>query len=77
MLDIKELRKNATEIERKLQNKVPETSLSPLLAKDEKIRQLKTEVEEYKSRRNSASKEIGLKKQKTRTSPNLWAIWRV
>jgi seryl-tRNA synthetase len=64
MLDIKELRKNATEIERKLKNKVPETSLSLILAKDEKIRQLKTQVEEYKSKRNSASKEIGLKKQK-------------
>jgi len=64
MLDIKELRKNATEIERKLKNKVPETSLSPILAKDEKIRQLKTQVEEYKSKRNSASKEIGIKKQK-------------
>lgn len=64
MLDLKEIRKNAAEIERKLQNKVPETSLSPILAKDEKIRQLKTEVEDYKSKRNNASKEIGVKKQK-------------
>jgi len=64
MLDIKELRKNPAEVERKLKNKVAETSLSPILSKDEKIRQLKTEVEEYKSKRNNASKEIGIKKQK-------------
>lgn len=64
MLDIKELRKNPTEIEEKLKNKDPSIKLSPLLAADEKIRALKTEAEEMKSRRNSASKEIGLKKQK-------------
>lgn len=64
MLDIKELRKDPLGIETKLKNKVPETSLSPIIAQDEKIRHLKTQVEEYKSKRNAASKEIGQKKQK-------------
>jgi len=64
MLDIKELRKDPGGFEIKLKSKDPDTSLSPLLAKDEKIRQLKTQVEEYKSRRNASSKDIGQKKQK-------------
>jgi seryl-tRNA synthetase len=64
MLDVKELRKDPKEIEAKLKNKVPEVSLTPLLALDARVRVLKTEVEELKSQRNNVSKEIGLKKQK-------------
>lgn len=64
MLDLKNLRKNPQEIEKKLKNKIPEISLSPLLALDEKLRGLKTEVEELKSKRNTSSKEVGIRKQK-------------
>ncbi len=64
MLDIKELRKNPALYETKLKEKSPETSLDLILAMDEQIRRLKTDVEEFKSKRNAASKEIGLKKQK-------------
>ncbi|HSX11426.1 MAG TPA: serine--tRNA ligase [Chlamydiales bacterium] len=64
MLDLKELRKNPQGLEEKLKNKVPEVSLSPIIALDEKLRALKTEAEELKSKRNSSSKEIGIKKQK-------------
>lgn len=64
MLDLKELRKDPKGIEKKLKNKVPEVSLSEVVALDEKLRALKTEVEELKSKKNSASKEIGMKKQK-------------
>ncbi len=64
MLDLKELRKDPRGFEVKLKNKVPEVSLSPVIALDEKLRALKTEVEELKSQKNHASKEIGLKKQK-------------
>jgi seryl-tRNA synthetase len=64
MLDLKNLRQDPKTIEAKLKTKVPETSLSPILKLDEQLRSLKTEVEELKSRKNSASKEIGLKKQK-------------
>lgn len=63
MLDLKELRKDPKTLEQKLQNKVPEVSLSPLLSLDEKLRALKTEVEELKAKKNAASKEIGRKKQ--------------
>jgi seryl-tRNA synthetase len=64
MLDLKELRKDPRGLEAKLQNKVPEVSLSPIIALDEKLRSLKTEVEELKSKKNHASKEIGMRKQK-------------
>lgn len=64
MLDIKELRKDPLGIETKLKNKVPDVSLGPLMALDERIRAMKTEVEELKSKRNHSSKEIGMKKQK-------------
>ena len=64
MLDIKELRKDPVGVERKLQTKVADVTLGPLMALDEKLRAVKTEAEELKSKRNSASKEMGLKKQK-------------
>ncbi|MDE3045705.1 MAG: serine--tRNA ligase [Verrucomicrobiota bacterium] len=64
MLDLKELRRDPQGLEIKLKNKVPETNLTPLVALDEKIRALKTEAEELKSKRNQASKEIGTRKQK-------------
>jgi len=64
MLDLKNLRKDPQGLEVKLKNKVPEVSLSPVIALDEQLRALKTEVEELKSKKNHASKEIGMKKQK-------------
>ena len=64
MLDMKEIRKDPKGFEAKLKNKVPEAHLTPLLELDEQIRMKKTEVEELKSQRNLASKEIGSKKQK-------------
>jgi len=64
MLDLKELRKDPQAVEQRLKNKVPEASLQEILALDERIRSLKTEVEELKSKRNNSSKEIGYKKQK-------------
>jgi seryl-tRNA synthetase len=64
MLDLKELRKDPKAFETKLKNKVPEVSLAPVIALDEQIRAMKTEVDELKSKRNHSSKEIGLKKQK-------------
>jgi len=64
MLDLKELRRDPKGLEAKLQTKVPETTLSPVLYLDERIRTFKTEAEELKSKRNLASKELGLKKQR-------------
>lgn len=63
MIDIKELRKDPEEIERRLQTKDPEACVAPILTLDEEIRALKTEAEELKAKRNAASKEIGVLKQ--------------
>lgn len=64
MLDIKEMRKNPEVFEKKLQTKNPEISLKPILAMDEQLRNLKTNIDELKSKKNAISKEIGYKKQK-------------
>ena len=64
MIDIKAIRKDPHAIEKKLRQKSPEVSLLHIIALDERTRALKTEVEELKSRKNHASKEIGFKKQK-------------
>jgi len=64
MLDIKLIRHNPEEIERKLKTKVPETSLSPLLSLDKEIREKKGHVEQLKSKRNELSDKIGEMKRK-------------
>ncbi len=64
MLDLKELRKDPVQAEQKLKNKLPEASLPPILALDEKLRAQKTEVDELKAKRNLTSKLIGQLKQK-------------
>jgi seryl-tRNA synthetase len=64
MLDMRLLRKDSKEIETRLKTKDPEIHLEPLIALDERIREIKMKVEELKSSRNHLSKEIGEKKRK-------------
>lgn len=64
MIDLKELRKDPSAFESKLKTKGEGISLTPIVELDERIRVLKTEVEELKAHRNAASKEIGEKKRK-------------
>lgn len=64
MLDLKEIRKDPKGVEKKLQSKVPQISLTDPIALDQELRILKTEIEELKSKKNTASKEIGFRKQK-------------
>lgn len=64
MLDIKLLRKDSDYYEKKLRTKDPDVSLAPVLALDEKIREIKAHVEEMKAKRNHLSQEIGEKKRK-------------
>jgi seryl-tRNA synthetase len=63
MIDLKLLRANKESIEAKLRSKDPEIELSSLLALDDRIRVIKTNVEELKSSRNSLSQQIGEKKR--------------
>lgn len=64
MLDLKEIRKDPETVQKKLESKGADFSVRNILALDEEIRAKKTKAEELKSKRNHASKEIGLKKQK-------------
>ena len=64
MLDIKRIRQNATLIEKKLQSKVPEVTLAPIVELDTRIREKKAEVEQLKAKRNELSDAIGLRKRK-------------
>lgn len=64
MLDIKLLRKERERIEKLLQTKEPDLTLSPVLELDEQIRHLKAETERLKALRNDLSKKVGELKQK-------------
>jgi seryl-tRNA synthetase len=59
MLDIKAIRENPHEFEKKLKSKDASIDIYLILAIDEKIRKSQTQVEKLKSRRNQLSKEIG------------------
>lgn len=63
MLDMKRIRQEKDSLEKLLQTKDPQVSLTPILSLDEKIRGTKAKVEEIKSQRNALSKEIGEKKR--------------
>lgn len=71
MLDIKQIRKERAAIEKRLQTKVPGTSLARLVSLDDEIRQLKTRVEQLKAERNDLSKVIGEKKRKGEAADDL------
>ncbi len=71
MLDIKLLRKDPAFYEAKLKTKDPAIELGPILALDERIREIKTSVEELKSKRNHLSQEIGEKKRKKEDASEL------
>jgi seryl-tRNA synthetase len=63
MLDIKLIRTDREGVESRLKTKDPTIDLSPIVALDDQLRQLKALVEELKAKRNQVSKEIGEKKR--------------
>ena len=63
MLDLKDIRQNSQEIEKKLKTKDASIELTDFLQLDENIRSLQTENEKLKAHRNETSKEIGEKKK--------------
>ncbi|HKY99662.1 MAG TPA: serine--tRNA ligase, partial [Rhabdochlamydiaceae bacterium] len=63
MLDIRLVRTQKEALEKKLKTKDPEINLSPIIALDDRIRVVKTTVEELKASRNHLSKEIGERKR--------------
>lgn len=73
MLDLKLLRENPQALEAKLKTKDPAASLSEIMELDTLVRKRKTEVEELKSKRKSASKQIGEMKRKGEDTGDLMA----
>lgn len=71
MIDIKLIRKEAKEIEKKLKTKDPQISLDGLLDMDKRIRELKTKGEQLKSKRNEFSQKIGELKRKGQDATEL------
>lgn len=63
MIDLKWLRANKESAEAKLKSKDPDIELSEVFALDDRMRAVKTEVEELKSARNHLSQQIGEKKR--------------
>ncbi len=59
MLDLKKIRENPEEVERRLQARDPSIKLDRLLELDERRRALIREVEELRARRNEGSEQIG------------------
>ena len=64
MLNIHLIRKEPAKIEVLLQRKDPTIHLKPILALDEKVREIIVEAETLQAKRNGLSKEIGEKKRK-------------
>jgi len=63
MLDIRAIREHRAEIEAQLKKRDPAVDLAPIIALDERRRQLLSEVEELKARRNLGSQEVGRRKK--------------
>lgn len=71
MLDIKLIRKQPEVVAKKLQSKVPDADIAPILALDTQIREKKTRVEQLKATRNAASDQIGQLKRKGENADSL------
>jgi seryl-tRNA synthetase len=64
MIDIKLLRKDPAEIEKRLRSKVDDVDVSKLLGLDTALREKKTQLEGLQARRNEVSEQIGVMKRK-------------
>ncbi len=64
MLDLKEIRKDATGVEKRLKGKDPGADLAPIVALDARVREVQQEADSLKAKRNEISKQIGELKRK-------------
>lgn len=73
MLDIRLIRKDKEAIEKKLQSKVADASLTQVLDLDHRVREGKTKVETLKAKRNEVSQKIGELKRQGKDTQELMA----
>lgn len=71
MIDIKLIRKNQQDVEKKLKTKDSSIDLSPIVKLDEQIREIKTRVEQLKAKRNDQSQLIGKLKREGKNVEDL------
>ncbi len=76
MLDRKFIRDNADQIRRMLTDRCVEIDLDAILAKEEKRRELITQVEKLKAERNFSSEQIAAKKKKQEDATTVIAAMR-
>jgi seryl-tRNA synthetase len=70
MIDIKLLRKDPQETQKKLQSKVGDVDLSKIIELDTQLREKKTHLENLKAKRNEVSEQIGVLKRKGEACEN-------
>lgn len=73
MIDIRLIRKNPKEIEAKLKAKDPSANIQLVVALDEQIREIKTKLEQLKSKRNQQSQIIGTLKRENKDATAILA----
>ena len=66
MLDIKEIRRNPEEIKTRVETKNVKVDLNAILELDDKRRSLAKDTDDMKSRRNTVSQAIAMKKTQQR-----------
>lgn len=71
MLDIKLLRENPKELEKKLKSKVLDIDIFKILSLDEKARRIQKETDDLKFFKNKSSKEIAILKREKKDALNL------
>lgn len=71
MLDIKLIRKDPQDVEKRLKTKEPTLTLEPIIHLDSEIREAKTRGEVLKAKRNEASQKIGELKRKGENTDQL------
>ena len=64
MIDLQLIRKNPESVQKGLDRRHDDTSLSEIIKLDEQNRKLIQQIEELREKRNKVSKEIGRMKQK-------------
>lgn len=71
MLDIRQIRQDPSEVEKRLKTKDPTLSLRAVIDLDHRIRELKGDSEALKAQRNDVSKEIGAMRKEGKSSEHL------
>ncbi len=71
MLDIKQIRENPQEIEKKLKSKIPSIDIFKILSLDEELRKIQKKNDDLKAKKNAVSKKIPILKKEKKDVKNI------